>query len=73
MPYAADDFAAIRAALYAHRTEAVPRCPIANDRTLYNCLRSPARCGDTCPHRDAWIGPEENVDVTKYAAAGAYC
>ena len=72
MPYAADDFAAIRAALYAHRADAIPRCPIASDRTLYNSLRSPARCGDTCPHRDAWIGPEENANAAS-AAAGAYC
>jgi hypothetical protein len=55
---AADDVDAIYAAIQRVREEAVPMCPIAETRRLYDCLRSPARCGVTCPHKDDWIGPE---------------
>jgi hypothetical protein len=53
----ADSFDFIRARLQEIRTAAVPVCPLNPDRTLFNCLRTSARCPESCPHRGDWIGP----------------
>ena len=36
-----------------------PMCPLVACRTLYDCLRTAAQCGDSCPHRHEWVGPNE--------------
>lgn len=57
--FAANDFDEIR----KHRdelrkTEGYPRmCPQTAGRLLYDCLRNPVKCGDTCPHQADWVGP----------------
>ena len=56
---AADDVDTIYASILRIRDESVPKCPISEARRLYDCLRSPAKCGATCPHKDGWIGPGE--------------
>lgn len=55
--YACEDFDAILGRVNQIKEEAQPRCPITSN-PLYGCLRAAAKCGDNCPHRDAWIGPE---------------
>lgn len=32
-------------------------CPLNEGRPLGICLQSVGRCPDTCPMRDAWVGP----------------
>lgn len=68
-PRAADDFAAIRAAIARITAEAEPRCPSSPERRLYDCLRSAAPCGVQCPHRDDWIGPEGDAPAALMAEA----
>lgn len=55
---AADSFAEILANRDRIRKEAEPQCPFSPGRNLYDCLRSTARCGDACPNKNDWIGPE---------------
>ena len=55
---AADDYDIIRTAMIRIRDDAIPKCPVAEGRRLYECLRSVARCGVSCPHKDDWIGPD---------------
>lgn len=63
--FAADSFDEIRAARDKIRAEAVPQCPVNAGMTLFNCLRSSTKCGEKCPLKEEWIGPDP--------AAGAYC
>ena len=60
--YAHEDFDFISARIIELRREAVPKCKVTSN-PLFECLRSSAKCGDSCPDRDAWVGPE----------AGAFC
>lgn len=54
---AADDADTITTRINELREEAKPRCPNNPGITLYNCLRSSSRCGDSCPHAKDWMGP----------------
>ena len=54
---AADDTDAIFARIKELADENKPKCPIANDRPLYDCLRRDPACGEHCPYHLDWIGP----------------
>lgn len=64
---ACEDADAIHAAMIAIREAAKPRCP-STKKTVHDCLRTSARCPETCPHHEFWVGPELPPE-----AAGAYC
>lgn len=57
---AADSFVEIRARIAELKlmVERVEMCPVHISRPLAECLRSSARCGDACPLRADWIGPQ---------------
>ena len=57
----ADAFDFIRARLAEIRAAAVAVCPINPGRSLFDCLRSAARCPESCPHRADWIGPQSDA------------
>jgi hypothetical protein len=54
----ADDFDEIRRHRERIRAEEQPRCPTNASMTLYACLRSPSRCGESCPYKADWLGPQ---------------
>lgn len=54
----ADEFDLIRRRISEiHEAEQL-RCPTQSYRTLHDCQRNPSRCGDSCPYRGDWIGPQ---------------
>jgi len=57
----ADSFDFIRTRLREIRAAEVPFCPLNMGRTLFDCLRSAARCPETCPDRNDWIGPQSDA------------
>lgn len=61
--YGCEDFAAIQARIAEIREAAKPLCTISG-QLLERCLRSSAKCGESCHNRDDWTGPAE---------AGVYC
>lgn len=40
------------------REDAKPRCKLNGNMSLTDCLRSPTKCGENCPDRDYWTGPQ---------------
>ncbi len=58
--YAADDFTLIRARKAEILADEEPKCPSNSARLLFDCLRSSSQCGDTCPYRGDWIGPQKD-------------
>jgi len=64
---ACEDAEAIMAAMLAIREAAKPRCA-QSGQTVHDCLRTSARCPETCHHREFWTGPQIAPEE-----AGAYC
>ena len=56
--YAADDIETVYTRIHEIRKAEEPRCPMSQDRTLHSCLRSSSRCGEECPNKSDWIGPQ---------------
>jgi hypothetical protein len=65
--YAHEDFDAIQAAMIAIREAAKPRCA-QSGQTVHDCLRTSARCPETCPNHEFWVGPQIAPEE-----AGAFC
>lgn len=63
--YACEDADTITGRIAEIEAERRPKCPVTRN-DLHACLRTSSRCGEHCPHRDIWVGPEPD-------AAGAYC
>lgn len=57
--YASEDWDSISLRIAQIREYERPACPIRPHSTLHDCLRTAARCQGTCPHRDDWVGPNE--------------
>jgi hypothetical protein len=57
----ADSFDSIRTRMAEIRAAEVQFCPLNTLRTLFNCLRSLARCPESCPYRNDWMGPQSDV------------
>jgi hypothetical protein len=55
---AADDFATIRSRLAELSDASIPRCPRAERKRLYDCLREKQRCPEECPEYNNWLGPD---------------
>lgn len=61
---ACEDADAISRRIAEIKADKVPRCPLFAERKLYDCLRSSSRCGEPCPLKNDWIGPETAAEAS---------